>query len=66
MYLDGFSDITNVDISEICIDKMRQLHAKTPMRWIVADVTDLSQFQVIGNFFVQKIGSANFSIQIKF
>ena len=46
MYLDGFVNIVNVDISSVCIEKMSLLHENTPMTWKVADVTDLSEFQV--------------------
>ena len=46
MYLDGFVNIVNIDISSVCIEKMEQLHQNTPMTWKVADVTDLSLFEV--------------------
>jgi hypothetical protein len=46
MYDDGYTNIVNVDISKVCIEKMRLLHEETPMEWKVADVTDLSDFEV--------------------
>jgi hypothetical protein len=46
MYLDGYHNIVNTDISEICINKMAQLHKDKTMQWIVADALCLDNFQV--------------------
>ncbi len=45
IYDDGYTNIVNIDILKICIEKMRLLHEETPMEWKVADVTDLSDFE---------------------
>ena len=46
LYDAGFPDITNVDISEVCIETMRRKEGRRrpKMRWEVADCTDLSRF----------------------
>jgi hypothetical protein len=46
MYLDGYRNIVNIDISEVCIEKMKESHQSTPMQWKVADATDLREFEV--------------------
>lgn len=46
MYLDGYTNIVNIDISEVCIERMRESHQSTPMEWKVADVTNLGDFEV--------------------
>lgn len=47
MYEDGYHNIVNSDISEVCIKKMAELHADKTMRWIVEDATSLKSIQVI-------------------
>ena len=46
LYDAGFPYVTNVDISEVCIETMREREAKRrpEMQWVVADCTDLSTF----------------------
>lgn len=46
LYDAGFPHITNIDISAVCIETMRQREGlrRPKMKWEVADCTDLSQF----------------------
>ena len=46
LYDAGYVYITNIDISEVCIETMRGRESKRrpEMQWVVADCTDLSKF----------------------
>ena len=37
-----FRDITNIDISEVVIDQMKEKHSDLPMRWEVMDATNMT------------------------
>ena len=53
LYELGYTNITNIDFSEVVIRKMAQRHAETHplMGWIVADMTDMTaQFPASGLF----------------
>ncbi|KAH8923113.1 S-adenosyl-L-methionine-dependent methyltransferase [Atractiella rhizophila] len=44
MYLDGYTNIDNIDFSEIVIENMKQRYSNQEwkgMRWIIADIRDL-------------------------
>ena len=41
MYLDGFTQITNIDYSPVVIENMRNKTAKTDMKWLVMDITNM-------------------------
>lgn len=46
MYEDGYTNITNIDISEVVIEKMKAIYCeKLPlMTWTVADATNMPEF----------------------
>ena len=41
MYLDGFTQITNIDYSPVVIENMRNKTAETDMKWLVMDITNM-------------------------
>ncbi|OMJ30127.1 Methyltransferase-like protein 13 [Smittium culicis] len=41
MYNDGYSEIVNIDFSEVVIDQMKERCSQTTMKWEVMDVLDL-------------------------
>eukprot|EP00455_Lapot_gusevi_P049693 TRINITY_DN7095_c0_g1_i2.p1 TRINITY_DN7095_c0_g1~~TRINITY_DN7095_c0_g1_i2.p1 ORF type:complete len:208 (-),score=33.02 TRINITY_DN7095_c0_g1_i2:47-670(-) len=42
MYINGWRDITNIDISSVAIEMMAKKHADKPeMKWLVMDVTQM-------------------------
>ncbi|CAG9335385.1 ECE2 [Blepharisma stoltei] len=43
LYLDGYRNITNIDISQIVIDKMQEKHQDKPeMRWLVMNMLNMT------------------------
>jgi len=46
LYNKGYENIVNVDISDVCIKKMSQLHKEKKMEWIISDAKDLKEFNV--------------------
>ncbi|OMJ20556.1 Endothelin-converting enzyme 2 [Smittium culicis] len=41
MYSDGYTDIVNIDFSEVVIEQMKERCSHTTMKWEVMDVLDL-------------------------
>lgn len=46
MYDDGYTNITNIDFSQLVIDEMKQknLNIRTNMKWLVMDMTSMIEF----------------------
>jgi len=41
MYIDGYTSLTNIDISEVVIEQMKDKYNETTMKWDVMDVRDI-------------------------
>ena len=42
LYRDGWTDITNIDISQVVVDNMRLKWAGTKLKWLKMDMTDMA------------------------
>ena len=47
MYKDGYTDIVNIDISDVVISKMTEIYSTSCplMKWVVADATNMPEFE---------------------
>ncbi len=41
MYIDGYQNLTNIDISEVVIEEMKDKYNESTMKWEVMDVRDI-------------------------